>query len=414
VTGWHFAIDGYVGMLLAWGAIRLADRFEPAGPSIGGAGERGVTRRVLDRLRAALRRERAGSDEAAATARFALWPYEVASHGIAYLTLFFLIARGLPYDGSSVAYSFKAFLGLLPQMAILGILARLLVEWVSGRSVRQYLRRIRTWRWALGYVRLWAATTSVGYAYAWFKVSLPLLRADVFDAQVWAIERFLHFGLSPTVFAIELVAGTPLARVIDYLYYLWLPSLPLILGYVFVSADGRRRANFALANVFLWTFGAWLYLAIPALGPCYFSPDVLDPIRDQIPLAVQSQDALWSNYLTMVRGRHGEIVRFLPTAGVAALPSLHVGFYALMLFWSRRYDRRLYLPFVVATAVIFFGSLVTAWHYAVDGYVALGLAWMSTRLADRWQPAASERGRDGSEVSRPEVAGPPGQSAPEA
>jgi len=32
-TGWHYAVDGYAGALLAWAAVAIADRFEPVGDS---------------------------------------------------------------------------------------------------------------------------------------------------------------------------------------------------------------------------------------------------------------------------------------------------------------------------------------------------------------------------------------------
>ena len=52
-----------------------------------------------------------------------------------------------------------------------------------------------------------------------------------------------------------------------------------------------------------------------------------------------------------------------------------------------RRARRLFLPLALATALTFLGSLATGWHYAVDGYAGMLLAWVAVRIADRVEGA---------------------------
>jgi hypothetical protein len=182
--------------------------------------------------------------------------------------------------------------------------------------------------------------------------------------------------------------------------------LSILMAFFFAQRRAGLRRNFALAAALLWTIGAWIYLAVPALGPCYASPDLLDPIRDQIPRAVATQGGLWQHYLMMVRGRGGALESFQPFFGVAALPSLHVGAHALVAFWARRHERWLVVPAATATALTFLGSIVTGWHYAVDGYLGLLLAWLVVRLADRFEPIDEP----GDDLASGPVAEPPSSS----
>ena len=82
--------------------------------------------------------------------------------------------------------------------------------------------------------------------------------------------------------------------------------------------------------------------------------------------------------------RTGNLRQFNPTRGIAAMPSLHVGVHFFFFLWARRRARPLAMPFALATALTFAGSLLTGWHYAVDGYVGMLLAWLCYRIG-RWR-----------------------------
>ena len=103
--------------------------------------------------------------------------------------------------------------------------------------------------------------------------------------------------------------------------------------------------------------------------------------------AVGTQGALAANYARMIAGRDGSLREFNPYLGVAAFPSLHVGAHWLFALWARRHARPMFVPFAVATALTFVASVATGWHYAVDGYAGLLLAWLVVTVADRLEPA---------------------------
>jgi len=58
-----------------------------------------------------------------------------------------------------------------------------------------------------------------------------------------------------------------------------------------------------------------------------------------------------------------------------------------MLF-ARGRSRALFVLFAALTAVTFFTSVVSGWHYAIDGYVALLLAWVAFKAGSRSVPSA--------------------------
>jgi len=77
--------------------------------------------------------------------------------------------------------------------------------------------------------------------------------------------------------------------------------------------------------------------------------------------------------------------------GISAMPSLHNGtaFLFVCLFWKFPAARLLSLIFLALT---FIGSIVLAWHYAVDAFLAFPVAylawWVSgkcTHALGRWQ-----------------------------
>jgi hypothetical protein len=346
--------------------------------------------------------------------RRAWWPrpFEAVTVLASLATLLYLRGRGLDYGWNTIRYSFPNLLGMVPVLLVQGLVLQSAAAWLVRAPLGDVYRAMGRPAWWSLWARLWIVSSIQAYTYMWLKVSVPLLRADLYDVEIWHFDRWLHFGVSPTVFAIELVAGTPWARWIDLVYSWWVPSVPLILAYFYTSARADLRRNLALAGTLLWIGGAWLYLAVPAAGPCYSSPDVLEPIREAMPRAMGAQAGLWQNYLTMVRSRGALLESFSPLYGVAAMPSLHVAAYARFMFWARRHARRWFWPFVAGTAVIFFGSLATGWHYAVDGYAGLLLAWVAVRVADRFEPVVPEEG-----AAAPAVAtdappgGPPGAEA---
>jgi len=324
--------------------------------------------------------------------RWAPAPFELFTWTVTAATVVFLRAQGLRIDWQTVEFMAGPMFARLPSLLLWGLALQGLALVARRRSPRAWLREVATPGSAALWLRVWLAAMAMTYGYTWLKVCIPLLRHEVLDAQLWRLDRWLHFGISPSVFAAELVRDTVLAGLLDRWYALWVTSVLATLAFVFLSPRLEERRNFALACAVLWLVGVWIYLALPAVGPCYASPEVFAGLRAQTPGAVEAQNELWRNYARILAGRDGSLRQFKPYLGVAAMPSLHVGAHWLFALWSRRHAPRLFVPFAAATALTFLASVATGWHYAIDGYAGLALAWAAIRIAERFEPVPPEVG----------------------
>jgi hypothetical protein len=236
--------------------------------------------------------------------------------------------------------------------------------------------------WISDTVRLIVFSALCGYAYCWIKLSVPILHRSLYDQQLWNIDRVIGFGYAPTVFILTLFSSPAFVHFIDNTYATVLVPAFSIIPAIFLSMPERRvRLAFMNSNTLLWLVGAWLYVAVPALGPAYSFPDVWMPLAPVLPKTQLLQRLLMANY----RAATSTSVNSQPINlffGVAAFPSLHVGFQVLSYLWMRRLTRWGTL-FGVLAVFTFIGSVITGWHYVVDGIAGGLLAWAVYAAAQR-------------------------------
>jgi hypothetical protein len=321
-----------------------------------------------------------------------IYPVELYTYVVTILSVLALRHWGLRVDAVTVKYTFAPMLKAIPQLLVMGISMQLLYRaamagWRQDRLlVVDYVRSLGHWQWWVLWLRLLIAYMCVNYVYFWVKVSIPLVNTRVFDSLIWKLERVMHLGLSPNVLAVELFKDSFAAPFLDTWYAVWLQSVFLMITFFCAASEPRLRRSFLLSCALLWTLGTWIYMALPVLGPIYHSPDIFAEVLSRMPRAAGGQDALLSNYQRMVAGRTGPLTQFNPTRGIAAMPSLHVAGHFLMAAWARHYMRPLFIFFAMGTLLTFIASILTGWHYAVDGYVGIALAYGCYRLAKWWDP----------------------------
>lgn len=279
------------------------------------------------------------------------------------------IGLALPVGWQAVSF----MLSLVPAIAA-GYAIHSVVHFRRGR--RDELREI--FRPAsLGLtLLLFASLVVLMVFYSGLKSMTPLLTDRSFDELLWRLDSALFFGMSPNVFFVNLLDQSALLRFIDfgYGYFFFaavLVSFPLILP----LRNDRFRTSFVIANVLLWSAGAWLYFAFPSLGPAYRFHEVWDAIREQFPVSTYWQGQLFDNY-TMVLGiAEGRIDPALNLVeGIAAFPSLHVGFQALFALYLGGLSRVAGRAAWLLVLLTFLGSILTGWHYMIDSVAGLVLA----------------------------------------
>jgi len=184
-----------------------------------------------------------------------------------------------------------------------------------------------------------------------------------------------------------------LLKAIDISYTAW----AMIVATVWISCFAlkfetpERRFQFCLATILLWFFGGNLIATfLSTAGPCYyesfFNDGTFQPMMEKLsaahaasPLnAVAYHDTLLS-YYENPSYRMG---------GISAMPSLHNGtaFLFMCLFWRFPVGKILTSIFMLMT---FVGSIVLAWHYAIDAFIAIPVAylawWVSGKCITRIQ-----------------------------
>ncbi|HEX6178071.1 MAG TPA: phosphatase PAP2 family protein, partial [Thermoanaerobaculia bacterium] len=266
---------------------------------------------------------------------------------------------------------------------------RALIAWRRGD--RAYFAVIRQREWIVETLRLVLAAGVLTFTYGWIKLIVPIVHPRLFDQELWDLDRLLFFGLSPNVLFLDLFRAPLLLHAIDWSYAKIFYAASLVaFGYFFSEPDRRVRVAFANGNAALWLIGAWLYMLVPSLGPAYRFPDLWFVHEQSLTTTQSLQALLMRNYQNVLRVWAGEKVGtvIMIVFGIGAFPSLHVGFQAYVFFWMRKLWKSGQVLFGFFVLLIFLGSIVTGWHYFVDGLAGIGLAWGCYLLS--WRPLSEK------------------------
>lgn len=310
-----------------------------------------------------------------ASRRAAARPYAWELFALANFLLIWAIASrdGYQVIGTIPAELRNTGLGLCGQ-AIAGVAIRAVVEGLRGRG-RAYLQAIGTAGWISDTVRMIFFGFLVIHTYGWIKLTVPIYHPRLFDKELWELDRMLMLGFSPNIFFLNLFSQPAVLRFIDGGYArIFLASLVIAFVFFLSHPSRRIRLAFITGNAVMWIGGAWLYLLVPSLGPVFVFPDVWLAYARNLPVTHALQVALMQNYQNVIKLRGGANVPVRIIFGVAAFPSLHVAFQTYALLWMRRLWKWGQLVFGVFLLLILLGSLITGWHYLIDGVAGVALA----------------------------------------
>ena len=284
---------------------------------------------------------------------------------------------------STLPFVMRTIMGGFLLNTAIGVGIRALVAWRRG-TLRAYLGVIRSPGWLTDTLRIAVASGLFAHAYGWIKLAVPLLHPRLFDRELWDLDAMLLAGHSPTEFFLTLFSAPAVLRVIDWSYaHIFVSSLFIATAFFGSSPSRRLRVAFMDSNVALWLAGAWLYMALPSLGPAYRFPSVWLPLAALLDRAQAFQRLLMTNYQNVLLFTRGMLRPVNVFFGVAAFPSLHVAFQTLVFLWMRRVWRWGEVIFAVFVGFILIGSVVTGWHYLVDGLAGIVLAWLCYAIAAR-------------------------------
>jgi PAP2 superfamily len=224
------------------------------------------------------------------------------------------------------------------------------------------------------------------------KSAIPLFAPYAHDGWLIALDARLHGGPAWELFGSFFQSPTLIASLATA-YHVWILliffGMPLVM---FGFPQSELRLQLLIAFFLCWiVIGTVMAIALSSVGPCFleaftgrgdFRP-LMDHLRESnrvIPvmtLNVQDELVTWKNSGSSQLG-----------AGISAMPSMHVSMACLFTLLAWRVSKVAGMLLFAFLVVIQIGSVVLAYHYAVDGYVSLiatpVIWWASGRVASWW------------------------------
>jgi hypothetical protein len=300
-----------------------------------------------------------------------------------FIALFFAYPAVVRTTVGTFPEVFGSYVLVFLVQVLIGVAVRIALAYRRG-TLRDLLAVYRSRDWIADTVRMTIFTALWLHAYSWIKLATPVLHPGLFDQQLWDFSRAISFGYSPTIFLVTLFSAPALMRFFDASYATVLfPALSIVPSFILSMPERRVRIAFMNSNTLLWLVGAWLYVAVPTLGPAYRFPEVWLPLAPYLANTQHVQRLLLMNYRavqTSLSASSSEQINIF--FGIAAFPSLHVGFQVLSFLWMRRLTNWATV-FALLALFTFIASVVTGWHYVVDGIAGALLAWGSYAAAQR-------------------------------
>lgn len=242
---------------------------------------------------------------------------------------------------------------------------------------------VRTVGWIVFAGASFAALQS---AFMGIKTTIPAILPFAWDEMFRTVDLWVGLGRDPYLWLWPILRSPTLMGTIDMVYTLW---IVLIIGAWMYAWAGRGvvshvRHQYIIATLLTWSLlGNVAAILLSSAGPAYYGAIVGDaeayaPLMQHLqdlhaskPLgAVAFHDVLWDMYVNPATRM----------SGISAMPSLHCASSLLLLglFWRWPIARVLLIGFNV---VIYVGSIVLAWHYAIDGIVSAVLVLGIWKLA---------------------------------
>jgi hypothetical protein len=297
-----------------------------------------------------------------------------------------LLGGAAKFDGSTLLL----FAVNLAAQALVAIAIRATIAYV--RRDDRYFRRIRSAGWISDTLRLIVFGALITYTYGWIKLVVPLRHPRLFDQELWNLDQAMLFGISPNILMLNLFSNPTFLKVIDFSYAgVFFVSMIVAWSYFLSEPSRRLRVAFSNGNALLWISGAWLYMLVPSLGPAYRFPEMWFAHAEVLGRTQYFQSLLMRNYNDVLREASGQPAGAVQLMfGIGAFPSLHVGFQTYALLWMRKLWTSGEVLFAIFALTIFLGSMLTGWHYLIDGIAGIAMAvlayWATARAArtGRW------------------------------
>ncbi len=228
------------------------------------------------------------------------------------------------------------------------------------------------------------------------KAYIPLINSNNFDALLWKVDSVLLAGSEPVALVVRLFSAPSVHRAVDVLYsgvYFFALWGGVVIFFAFLR--GRSRIRFFNSFFAMWQLGLVLYVLLPSWGPVFIRPELFEETLANMPFTVSIQHGLFLETSSLVAGNFNIAIRHF---GLAAFPSLHVAVFVLYALWAPKVGKVWLWWNVVLIPLILLGSLLTGYHYLIDGIVGaaerdLSRSVRRPSVRNVWRLSRSNQGR---------------------
>lgn len=313
-----------------------------------------------------------------------LWwpaPFEIAAY--VWCLVAYLLLQRLPIQYpilETLKQSITSFWRFILLALGTGLAAVFLQVVRTGKDARNWRAALRNspasdlkhWVWIL---RMLVAIILAGMFHFLLKSSVYLINPRNWDRELLALDRTLHFGISPSIFFVELFGNPVFCRFMDVFYSSFYGLIVIVYPPVILSIASRKVGETLASGIIFLLITGWLgYVALPSWGPVFVQPQEFESTLEHMPFTVRVQTQIYEETVSIIRNPQAR--RSIRFGGIAAFPSLHLATMFLYALVSRALSKRWFRINMIFVGFMFVGSLITGYHYMVDSYAGLLLGWL--------------------------------------
>lgn len=211
------------------------------------------------------------------------------------------------------------------------------------------------------------------------KALIPRLNPFSWDDYFTRLDYHLHLAAYPHTYLSWITESSFLLSSIDLIYqswfYMYYFSIFCAAYYFYEKPEAKL---YFLASCLTWAIGGNIIaLIFSSAGPIFAeqvgrNPDYLAQLS-----LMSASDGLIPNLALIVRDKLWTSLESNGFSSISAFPSMHVASTVLMTIASFYTGSKILFRFMlVYCLLILVGSVVLMWHYAVDGYAGIFLAFL--------------------------------------
>ena len=229
---------------------------------------------------------------------------------------------------------------------------------------------------------------TIGFiGYTEMKPLIPLINDFAWDQTFADWDRVLHFGVDPWRLLIPVFGSGFATFLLNFCYNFWFIIMFVFwLAAIWTKEDNGWERPFLLSFQLTWFIGGFILATFfSSMGPAFY--DLIDPasnpFADQMAI-LNNHDENYSIWALTAQNTLREAFLNPAEAGIAgisAMPSMHnatTTLFALAAFRINKFFGYLMTAYLI---VIVIGSVHLAWHYAIDAYAGILLAYLIWRLS---------------------------------